>query len=1182
MDSLRRTLAVASFEARLMRRFWRVWILGILALIFPLIQAAQYLVIHRLFSGFSGPYAFMTRDVWVLQSAVLLSLTLGVFGVFYAFDWRHRDESFHFEATYDASSLGRLELAWGKFLGLAVVLLAPYSVLVVAQVVGLLVADVRVPLSVFLLNDVLFGMVGAVGAPALAFGLAGLTGSRLVAILGGLGITALALGAAFALPEEVAVVAGALVEIPVHSDFIGYEISGLTLLQRVSAVLLVLFAVSLAACGRLGLPRRPAERSLVLGVAAAFGALWLASMGGSWLLYRGALNAREAVIAAERTVAGAPTATVTRRDIEVAVDPGESLEATARLGLRNDGSEPLRELALRLNAGLLVRSASLDGRALTVDRDLTVIRLQLGTPLAPGATAELALDYAGSIDLPSVDAEEVLKVTELNAQTRNNRRFLGSMPAVFEAGAVMLGLDAAWHPTSGVLFGHEYPERWEPSFAPGSLTVTVPDGWRVASTGSREDLGGGRYRFVTEEAVPGLPLVAAAYEEASAEVEGIVFRVLYHPLHARNIEFFEAAAPRIRERIGERLDEIRARTGLGYPHPEFTLCEVPQQVAAYSAGWDTPNRLGAPGVVMLREGGLFGARFEFAFQQARKQFERESGGGGDDEGGLRVSVSVDGEPLGGDAASPPEGEPEAAVGDEEPPATDDAPAAEEGEPAAVDEPADQELARFDEAGEKLRIAARFVDTDWAGGHLQRLALRSFWDHRLHAAGAAAPVLGHALPSYVAEAALGHVTVDSPEVVQIFSNQAFGQLINATTQGRDSEMAEIVINAITDLDEIHATIQDRALAELDPHEDPTTFLGVLHVKGRLPLHALRDTLGRERWNRVLAGLLEHHAGGAYSWSDFSDAVLEEAPAEWREEIAVLLDHWLTGTALPGFVTTRTTAQRLASEDEAWQVIARVANRGDVAGTAKLVVSGGGDEWERLFAVGPGADVEVGLVVPRKPEGWRLVPYLALNRDHPRGTLAPEEDPVDAEPFVGTRPAEILGEGEPVVVDNVDEGFSVTLDDGETVAYADRDDEDERHLRAWNGFRPPSEWQRWRSQGRWYRPFGFFDPTAAVKRGDEEGEHPARWQAILPEGGRWRVEVFLPAKSGRGERILPERYHFVVRGGDGASDVALDLDAAEAGWNDLGRFVFDAEAEVLLLDRGDGLVVADAVRFVKEAS
>jgi hypothetical protein len=668
--------------------------------------------------------------------------------------------------------------------------------------------------------------------------------------------------------------------------------------------------------------------------------------------------------------------------------------------------------------------------------------------MAPGAEAEFVVEYSGGIDHASVDApEEVFTRESTSVFTRNLRRFLGRVPAFLEPTVVALGTDAAWYPDPAMQFGHDYPDQPRPSFAPSSLRVTLPEGWRAASAGRRE-VAGRTASFETQVPVPALSLNAGPFDEVSAEIAGRTFRLLYRPDHARNVELFSAAAPLLKERIADRLEGVLSATGLEYPHPELTVVEVPQSIAGFSPGWASPNRLAAPGVVMAREGQLFGGRFEFPLKRARARFQRESGG-------VEVSVRVEG----AEVASTRQDEAPA----EEAPA--EAEGGEEGEAAAAE--TEEDLTAFDEPRAKLDVLMRFMATDWTGGNVERAAFKSCWDFRLRAVGAGAPVAGAAFSSYLAELGLGVPSVETPEVHRMFTNNAaFGRLIQATARGNNDEVAQIVITSLADLDDIYQALQETPLTDLEPTEDPAVFLGVLYFKGREPLRALRETLGRERFVAAVGELLEAHAGAELSWTDFREAFLSRADEADRGPLGVLFDNWLEGTELPGFVVTRPVAVRLAGEQERWQVSAVVANRGTAPGPAKLTAGSGDDARSRLVSLGPGEEVEVGLVVPDKPRSWRLTPYLALNRTEPRGSFDLREEPEDREPFDGVRPVEVVGELEPVVVDNLDPGFTVTLADGREVAWGAREgDEDELpKLQAFGILRSPKRWSRWRSEVR----------------------------------------------------------------------------------------------------------------------
>lgn len=1152
MTSLSRVLALAAFEARLARRTIRGWILGALFFVIAAGTAGYYLALHRFFSGWSSAWAFITADLWVFQSAVTLGFLLGIGGVFFAFDWRHRDRATHFAPVLDASGLTRLEHAWGRFLGIASLAIFPIVLLAIVQV-GLSIGfGVRVPASTYLLGHVLLALPMALVPTAIAFAMAALFHNQVIgralAILLGLGFTVGTFVMAFRLPESVAVMAGAFTEVPLHSDFFGYSLSGVMILQRATAFGLLGLMVCLAAMGPLGAPhdaRERGRRAVAVGGLFVIVAALVAATG--WLYARNAAD-RQAQVTAEAPFAGRPEPTVTRREIEVIVEPGRSITGIATLDLRNDHGEAIDEVHVRLNRGLEI--ASVDGLGAQLrSRDQAMATIGVA-PFAPGAMGRLTIRYAGRFDVEGVDPEAALDTAKDDAQFRNNRRFLGSVPAVFDRGAVTLGLDAGFYPEFGPRLGVAYPSRPAPALAPGTLRVRLPEGWLPASVGARSDEGAGSFLFDSIEPVPGFALCAARYDEATAEIAGIKVRVLYLPRHRRNVEFFASAKDEILARIASQLDEVRTKTGLTYPHPELTLVDVPQQLSTHF-GWDAANRFGPPGLVLAREGAIFGARFEFALRQQRKKFERDAGKAS--SGGIKVNVSV------GDDSASGMAENMAATGPT-------------GRAAA-------DLSEFDPAAAKVELLQRFVATDFTGGDVEKLALRSIWEHRVRPVGAGMPILAVALPQFVTETALGRASIESPQVVRILNGPAMGQIVEQTIKGQGDQVAETVVGGICDLDDVWTVMEETPLRAMDPRDKPREFVGVMYVKGRQPLLALAALIGREPLAAALASLAARPERDL-SWEDFRSAVLAQAPPEAAADLQVIFDGWLEGTALPGFVASRQRTFRLPGETERWQVLIDVANQGTAPGTIRLQAGEGDGERTRLFSLDAGEAAEIGLVVPKEPKGYTLVPFLALNRRPPQGRFVKEEPAPATEAFEGERAA--TGSGpRTVTVDNLDDGFRLVVDGAEIAFGAPGDDGKGKKLGAWTGFRRPGKWKRWRSRGFWYKPFGVFDETAAVKAGKDEAESPAIWRTRL-EPGTWRASVYLPSSKGAGRGPgLPKSYRFVVKGADGDKEVALDLDAPYPGWSDLGRFRFDGDAEVRLLDVGDGVIVADAIRFEEEA-
>lgn len=100
---------------------------------------------------------------------------------------------------------------------------------------------------------------------------------------------------------------------------------------------------------------------------------------------------------------------------------------------------------------------------------------------------------------------------------------------------------------------------------------------------------------------------------------------------------------------------------------------------------------------------------------------------------------------------------------------------------------------------------------------------------------------------------------------------------------------------------------------------------------------------------------------------------------------------------------------------------------------------------------------------------------------------------------------------------------------------------------------------------------------------DGAQPAIWTARMPRTGEYDVAYyFLPeatAWARSGVWGLASGFEITIHHGDDARTVNLNTDELVAGWNLLGRFSFDADADVRveLSDRADGRLYADAVRW-----
>jgi len=90
----------------------------------------------------------------------------------------------------------------------------------------------------------------------------------------------------------------------------------------------------------------------------------------------------------------------------------------------------------------------------------------------------------------------------------------------------------------------------------------------------------------------------------------------------------------------------------------------------------------------------------------------------------------------------------------------------------------------------------------------------------------------------------------------------------------------------------------------------------------------------------------------------------------------------------------------------------------------------------------------------------------------------------------------------------------------------------------------------------------------------GTSTVRWGAVLPQGGWWEVEanwLALSSNATNAEYVIADLF--------GPTPVQVNQRLSGSQWNSLGTFAFDAGvATVDLSDKANGLVIADAVRFV----
>ena len=219
---------------------------------------------------------------------------------------------------------------------------------------------------------------------------------------------------------------------------------------------------------------------------------------------------------------------------------------------------------------------------------------------------------------------------------------------------------------------------------------------------------------------------------------------------------------------------------------------------------------------------------------------------------------------------------------------------------------------------------------------------------------------------------------------------------------------------------------------------------------------------------------------------------------------------------------------------------------------------------------------------------LQPVLALNRRDVRLQVpeVEEYEVVDAEPFSGFRASDWAPpEPDGIVVDDLDDGFSVRYDDqdlglrvgGGMSGFFVPDADIDQGLPVFSPLTPAgASWTRQEVS----ESFGKYrHTTARAPPGD--GRATAVFTANLPTAGRWRIDYHLPEASDAffGARVRHGLFRLTVVASGVEEVVEFDAAAAPWGWNDLGTFELPAgEASLAVSNETSGRAVfADAVRW-----
>ncbi len=1139
MIQMEKIMAIARAETRVTRRLVRYWIFLSIGFLIALIYYFYLATLHGLFSSYSGTVGMICPRFLVSVSGLYYLVFYTAGAVFLSFDVRARDQKERMNEVLDSRPYTNLELVMGRFLGILIPSWIPVLVLgVLLEGLGYLLVAVGSPIGQPVEPVSLVFMIFKMSLPALAFAisltflLTLLTRNRLVAAVFILIILG---GSIYASVNMLPILYATTIDYlgAFGSDFPTDIASNMTepvaWLQRL--------AVLVAAFGILGLsaavhPRLDGgSRAKYAGMGIGIIVLALLLMGYVYQQRSGDVKIVETWNDFHRSHAGEPVPDIQTITGRVTINPGKELDLDLDLTFRAPDQTPLKNVLFTLNPGQKVKKA-LDAanQPLNIKQEKGLLEIEFPQELEKGEETTVHLVIKGLPDPRFAYLESAFRPETEKALGRSGTSgtlpLLGYESMIFDSKFVALTPGIRWLPTSGPEVNRHDPNKQAVDFFNVDLLVDLPEGWLIAGPGRRvkveNNTQGEQFRFSPSACVPSVALVASRFESRSVEIDGVLFEVLIHKEHLKNLKVMADTGEKIRSWIEDRL-EVAKGYGLDYPYDALTLVEVPNLLRSYEGGWRMDTALAPPGMLLMREMGFPTARFDSAFRKPEDFKDRE--GGIVEAKWERLRSFFMNDFLGGNiisgsaknffnyqtSASGPEG-------------------------LALNYVM-EDLSSVLVTGSRGFFSAYLLNRDI--NEITNTTLNTYFTVR--SAGIEATISDQLISNFTSR----------PEIWE----KVLGVSLRDMNPWDDPER---MVGVIT----LKGNAISRSMMDILGQEKAGRLLSMIRGGHKGKSYSLTDV--KEACD-VLGQDMSEYFDDWFNSTELPGFVCPEAKLyrlpdsddgspRYQLLFPVRNDETTSGLFALGYY--------FQGED---------GGQGSYAQSEPLRLSGK-------------SALQFGTVLSRTPSQVFLNPYLSLNRSIVRVPLRVMDlDKIeDKEAIEGFEEIPwALPKEDFIVVDDLDPGFSIIEEkNGKGFRLSGRADESEvtdQGLPVTNQYRIPPAWSRLATVGSWGK---YRHTLAAVRAGN--GDKKAVFTTKVPHSGSWDLEVYILPKY----NAFPGRrwgtWNLLITDSNGDQhEMKFDSDAAsQAQWNVVGNFeIPEGEISVSLSNKTNGqFVVADAIRWL----
>ena len=845
------------------------------------------------------------------------------------------------------------------------------------------------------------------------------------------------------------------------------------------------------------------------------------------------------------------------------IKPGRSLVLDLTLDVSVDLYGDSDFILFSLNPGYTVSNLVVSDIQVT-DHKFQHGLLKIPAKYFNSGSNELKISAKGRPDKRFAYLDSVEFLSQVVGPEARQLQRLGSENSIFRAGFVVLPPGIKWYPTSGTSTNEDAWELRKQDFFLLDLTVSVPRKWLVAGPAPRESLGEknkANFRFQQSSPLPEFALVAAKFESASIEVEGVLFECLYTKTHRKKIDrFFAAPNEPVRVRLKLQLDRVRSR-GLDYPYGSFTLVEVPSTLRVFGGGIEMDTVMSPPGLAMIRESTLPTTTTYTRFEGSPEEVMEELNATVDQYVGIEVDS------MGGYIKHPM--------------------FESNGNHGFYRSLLHHQTGATHDGARSLNILLE----------LMVRALQPYSDAHFDVQIAKDPNFWN------------FSTVDPIQILRSVFSEEGGRLPeDKQRQLQNFYHGSEVWDEVASID------------MLDVVDDNTSSLKTRALKFRAQRleQFLRDSLGSNNVGPVLVDLLDKFRGRTFNFDEFKAVV-----ANHGVNLDEVSGDLINSAELPGFFASSPSLRRLESQDQPkYESTFILHNNEPVSGPVKLSLTyQNGEDYLARFtipaapstltlSVGGYQSMQVAIESSNPVQYIWVEPYLSLNRTKLRVDL-PQSDEFREQEFVQSDKAYIKSITEidyseekldtSITIDDLDPGFSIV----ELGGASNPSNPFSQFLRALFGeMEIPMDqglpkytlfdtwdntgWSRWTdatASGTYRRTF------TIASRGD--GRSLAKFHTTIPDSGKWELKYHIPAGhyeeefgfAGSGGSITSflsvGRFYLDVQYGTTILSHSLDAPNLTPGWHSIAKFDLPTgEVDVMVSNKTDELylnVIADAIQW-----